>query len=105
MFVDFFLDTEQQIVPYTRFIRVMRTLACGSIQDKADVLFRLFDYQKQGWLEYREFIWILSIGSQPLEPIIRRGYTFRDMVRWLFETFDANGDGFLSFSEFCSGMC
>ncbi|KAJ9461023.1 hypothetical protein DIPPA_30600 [Diplonema papillatum] len=101
---ELFDHTAQERVQFSRFLATMRTLLFGSAEDKADLLFCMFDYQRQGWCERQELLWVLSVCAQPLDPEVRKGFTFKDFVRWLFAILDKDNDGFVTHAEFVGAV-
>eukprot|EP00756_Hemistasia_phaeocysticola_P009029 Hpha_TRINITY_DN14804_c0_g8::TRINITY_DN14804_c0_g8_i1::g.169386::m.169386 len=91
-------------VQFAEFFTVMRTLVAGPVEDKADLVFRYFDGNQQGWLDLRDFALALSVMTASFDPVIRTGYTLADFARWLFAKLDSNSDQYITRNEFVEGI-
>ena len=98
-------EESPEVVQFSRYLLAMRTLLSGPLEDKSDLLFRAFDYQRQGWVVKKEQLYALAVMTHGMSPEIRETYTFPDFNRWLFEQFDKNRDGFLTHQDFVDGIC
>jgi len=62
----------------------------GDPNEYASRVFGVFDKDKSGWIDFREFICALSITS--------RG-SVEDKLDWAFQLYDVDGDGKIAFDE------
>ncbi|CCK69587.1 frequenin KNAG_0C04860 [Huiozyma naganishii CBS 8797] len=62
----------------------------GSPEDFANHLFTVFDHDDNGFIEFSEFIKVLSITSRGSDE---------EKVEWAFQLYDLNGDGVVTFDE------
>eukprot|EP01063_Lacrimia_lanifica_P006498 TRINITY_DN13993_c0_g1_i1.p1 TRINITY_DN13993_c0_g1~~TRINITY_DN13993_c0_g1_i1.p1 ORF type:complete len:1829 (+),score=525.27 TRINITY_DN13993_c0_g1_i1:1125-6611(+) len=89
--------------PYTQFqkyMHAMRTLICGSMEDKSDLLFRMLDYHRNGWFARSEFAWVMSAMARNIGAwTLREGFTQQDYTSWLFEVIDKDRDGYVTWEE------
>eukprot|EP00754_Rhynchopus_humris_P018121 Rhum_TRINITY_DN14592_c19_g1::Rhum_TRINITY_DN14592_c19_g1_i1::g.100641::m.100641 len=92
------------VVQFSKYLLAMRTLLTGALEDKADLMFRMFDFQGQGWLVKSELLWTLTVMSSRNSPEIREGYSFRDFNKWLFNLMDKNRDGYIDHAEFVNAV-
>lgn len=62
----------------------------GAPEDFANHLFTVFDHDNNGFIEFTEFISVLSTTS--------RG-TLEEKLSWAFQLYDLNHDGFITYDE------
>ncbi|CCF58531.1 hypothetical protein KAFR_0E03800 [Kazachstania africana CBS 2517] len=73
------------------FVRIYKQFfPFGSPEDFANHLFDVFDKDNNGYIDFEEFITVLSVTS--------RG-TLEEKLVWAFKLYDLNHDGFITFDE------
>lgn len=83
-------------------------LTKGSIDDKVDFAFRLFDLDNDGFLSRFELAIIVSSAYKILNSENLNGPSFEkkvdNFVEDIFQKFDKNKDGIISIFEFKEGI-
>ena len=87
----FIRDAPSGYIDRADFRRIYRSFwSLGDSDDFADMVFDQFDLNKNGVIEFQEFIACLSITA--------RG-TIEDKLKWAFDLHDVDKDGYISKSE------
>ena len=80
----------------TEFARIYKQFfPFGDPAPLADYVFNVFDENKNGFIDFKEFICALSVTS--------RG-RLDEKLRWAFQLYDIDGDGTITYQEMLS-MC
>eukprot|EP00834_Sanchytrium_tribonematis_P003397 NODE_129_length_16972_cov_2.172643.p12 type:complete len:190 gc:universal NODE_129_length_16972_cov_2.172643:7627-7058(-) len=87
----FMRDAPSGYLDRAEFRRIYHTFwSLGDSNDFADMVFDQFDLNKNGMIEFNEFITCLSVTA--------RGST-EDKLKWAFDLHDIDKDGYISKSE------
>lgn len=84
----------------TEFARIYKQFfPFGDPAPLADYVFNVFDENKNGFIDFKEFICALSVTS--------RG-RLDEKLRWAFQLYDIDGDGTITYQEMlstCNDLC
>ena len=84
------LSSGKKELTKTEFRRVYNSLFAGDASDFAEHVFRTFDVNKDGKVDFREFVIGLSVsGSAELDK----------KLEWAFRMYDVNETGYITWDE------
>ena len=72
------------------FIKVYNSLFVGDASDFAEQVFRTFDTDKSGTVDFKEFLVGLCVSGST---------NFNTKLQWAFQMYDINGDGYIAWDE------
>ena len=90
----FLKDCPSGVLDKAEFARIYKQFfPFGDPTPLAEYVFNVFDENKNGSIDFKEFICALSITS--------RG-RLDEKLRWAFQLYDINGDGTITYNEMLS---
>lgn len=97
---DLFDHNQNEEISFGEWIVVLSFLTKGSVSDKLDLLFQVFDVNMDGSITKDELIYVVSLLNK-IHPSPRSPSEF---VEEIFDKWDVNHDGTISKAEFIAGI-
>ncbi|EPZ35459.1 EF-hand [Rozella allomycis CSF55] len=93
-------------IEYVEFIKALSTLSRGTLDEKIEMSFRLYDVDGDGYVSKDDMRMIIDAVHKMVSDIIRnsqRDETVSGRITRLFTEMDKDGDNKLSYDEFKTG--
>jgi len=89
------------MVDFKEFILIMSLMGRVSFEDKLKLIFGMYDMDEDGYIGRAELEYFIELQTRALGDLSPPG---SERAQFLFDRFDADKDGRISFDEFRTGI-